>query len=71
MRSSKEAEGRIVLFVNKKNQKNFEQFECPRFISFIQPGFAARVAGRQPSMDQSFFGSFCSQKEQFSLASPF
>jgi hypothetical protein len=53
--------------VNKKKQKNFDPLFVgySGIVSFIPAGFAVRAAGRETSMDQSFFGSFCSQKEQF------
>jgi hypothetical protein len=45
--------------VNKKKQKNFDP------LSFGRPGLAARVTDQETTSIQSFFASFCSQKEEF------
>jgi hypothetical protein len=53
--------------VNKKKQKNFDPLfvGCHGLAGFILADFAARAAGRETPSVQSFFASFCSQKEEF------
>jgi hypothetical protein len=55
--------------VNKKKQKNFDpsSFGYHGLVSFIPSGLAARAADQETPNIQSFFASFCSQKEDSSF----
>jgi hypothetical protein len=58
--------GKNVLFVNKKNHKNFDRLARPSLAGLVSAALTARERGREAPRGQSFFGSFCSQKEHFS-----
>jgi hypothetical protein len=56
-------------FCEQKEAKNFDplSFGYLGLVSFIRSGLAARVTDQETTSGQSFFASFCSQKEDSSF----